>query len=193
DVKVSYKPQYIKPTFEGTVQELLYTTGGNAVTSGFFQTEVARPLNLKPLLDSGVNSLSGGELQRVSIANCLLQEADVYLIDEPSAYLDSIQRMNAAKTIRRAMEKSGKSAMVVDHDVYFIDLVSDTIMVFGGEPGLRGVGEGPMMMREGMNRFLHQVGITFRRDTDSLRPRINKQNSKLDREQKSSGEYYYSG
>ena len=48
-----------------------------------------------------VQNLSGGELQRVAITLCLGQPADVYLIDEPSAYLDSEQRLHAAKVIRR--------------------------------------------------------------------------------------------
>jgi ATP-binding cassette subfamily E protein 1 len=142
-------------------------------------------------MDNDVNSLSGGELQRVAIGLCLASEADMYLIDEPSAYLDSSQRMIAARTIRRVMEKSGKSALIVDHDVYFIDLVSDSLMVFGGEPSIHGTGEGPFELREGMNRFLQKVGITFRRDPDTKRPRINKLDSVKDREQKSQGEYYY--
>jgi len=138
-----------------------------------------------------LQSLSGGELQRVAIALALAREADIYLIDEPSAYLDSNQRMEAARTIRHVMEKSGRSGMIVDHDVYFIDMVSDSVMVFGGEPGTNGHGAGPFEMREGMNKFLKNVNITFRRDKDTNRPRINKEGSRLDREQKSSGEYYY--
>lgn len=191
NVKVSYKPQYLKPDFEGTVRELFLTNIGKVFESGFFTSEISHPLNLKPLLDNAVSSLSGGELQRVAIALCLSLEADIYLIDEPSAYLDSSQRMVAARTIRRVMEKSGKSAMIVDHDVYFIDLVSDSLMVFGGEPSIKGFGEGPFGLREGMNRFLKDVGITFRRDPDTKRPRINKLDSVLDREQKAEGEYYY--
>ena len=190
-VKVSYKPQYLKPDFGGTVLELFLTKLGNSFKSGFFNSEIAHPLNLKPLMDNDVDSLSGGELQRVAIALCLTMEADIYLIDEPSAYLDSSQRMVAARTIRRVMEKSGKSALIVDHDVYFIDLVSDSLMVFAGEPSKRGSGEGPFMLREGMNRFLKNVDITFRRDPDTKRPRINKLNSVLDREQKAKGEFYY--
>jgi len=89
------------------------------------------------------------------------------------------------------MEKEARAGLIVDHDVYFIDMVSDSIMVFSGEPGHSGLGEGPFPMREGMNRFLKQVGITFRRDADTNRPRINKIDSRLDREQKSAGEYYY--
>lgn len=191
-IKVSYKPQYIKTDFEGTVKELFISESKEFFESGFFKTEVEHPLNIKVLFEKFVDTLSGGELQRVAIAFALAKDADLYLIDEPSAYLDSNQRMEAAKTIRRFMEKSGKSAMIVDHDVYFIDMVSDAIMVFRGEPSKFGVGEGPFKMQKGMNKFLEMVGISFRRDNETNRPRINKLDSLKDREQKSKGEYYYS-
>jgi ATP-binding cassette subfamily E protein 1 len=192
-VKVSYKPQYIKLEFGGTVEELFFTELGEEYQSQFFESEIKHPLNLEKLKNHQVTTLSGGELQRVAIALALTKPADMYLIDEPSAYLDSNQRMEAAKTIRRVMEKAGTSAMIVDHDVYFIDLVSDSIMVFGGEPSVRGDAVGPLDLRTGMNRFLKDVDITFRRDPDSHRPRINKPDSRLDREQQRSGEYFYYG
>ena len=191
EVKVSYKPQYISADFDGTVRDLLFAKAYDTVNTSFFNGEVIEPLGIKYLMDKSVSKLSGGELQRVAITLCLATEADIYLFDEPSAYLDSNQRMNAAKTIRRMMEKSGRSAMVVDHDIYFLDMVSDSMMVFGGEPGHHGIGEGPFEMRDGMNKFLSAVDITFRRDADTHRPRINKPESRLDREQKSKGEYYY--
>jgi ATP-binding cassette subfamily E protein 1 len=191
-VKVSYKPQYISADADGTVRDVLHAKAYDTVNSGFFEGEVLNPLGIKQLMEKDVKTLSGGELQRVAIAMCLSAEADIYLFDEPSAYLDSNQRMNAAKTIRRMMEKTGRSGMIVDHDIYFLDMVSDSMMVFGGEPGHRGIGEGPFDMREGMNRFLSAVDITFRRDADTCRPRINKPDSRLDREQKMKGEYYYS-
>lgn len=190
-LKISYKPQYITADFDGTVKDLLYSTAFDVMETGFFQSEVLEPLNIKHLMEKNVKTLSGGELQRVAITICLAKEADIYLIDEPSAYLDSNQRMNAAKTIRRMMEKSGKSGMIIDHDMYFLDMVSDSLMVFGGDPGHQGIADGPFDMREGMNRFLKAVDITFRRDAESHRPRINKPDSRLDREQKSKGEYYY--
>ncbi len=191
EIKVSYKPQYISGDFEGSVRDLFYRQNYERSTSSYFEGEVIEPLGVKYLMDKDADTLSGGELQRVAIALCLLEDADIYLFDEPSAYLDSNQRMSAARTIRRQMEKSGRSGMVVDHDIYFLDMVSDSMMVFGGEPGVKGVGEGPFDMRDGMNKFLSAVDITFRRDADSYRPRINKPDSRLDREQKSSGEYYY--
>ena len=188
---VSYKPQYLESNYQGTVRDLLVNAVGRKAASGYFETEIAEPLRIKGMMERDVSSLSGGELQRVAIAVCLARDADIYLIDEPSAYLDSNQRMETAKTIRRVMEKEGKTGLIVDHDVYFVDMVSDSIMVFGGEPGVHGVGRGPFDMRTGMNEFLRGVGITFRRDNETNRPRINKEDSRLDREQKSAGEYYY--
>jgi len=191
NIKVSYKPQYIKSESNSSVEMMLRMTLKGRFDSTFFQAEVAHPLQLKYLLNKQVNKLSGGELQRVAVALCLGQEADVYLLDEPSAYLDSNQRMECAKTIRRVMEKQQTSGMIVDHDVYFVDMVSDSIMVFGGEPGIRGESEGPYDMRKGMNVFLRRMDITFRRDEETRRPRINKTGSRLDREQRGWGEYYY--
>jgi len=193
NIKVSYKPQYIKSESNSSVEMMLRMTLKGRFDSTFFQAEVAHPLQLKYLLNKQVNKLSGGELQRVAVALCLGQEADVYLLDEPSAYLDSNQRMECAKTIRRVMEKQQTSGMIVDHDVYFVDMVSDSIMVFGGEPGIRGESEGPYDMRKGMNVFLRRMDITFRRDEETRRPRINKTGSRLDREQRGWGEYYYHG
>ncbi|MEK6988199.1 MAG: ribosome biogenesis/translation initiation ATPase RLI, partial [Candidatus Thermoplasmatota archaeon] len=189
--QVSYKPQYLESAYEGTVRELFAAAIGKKAESGHFDTEILEPLKVKGMLERDVSTLSGGELQRVAIALCLGRDADIYLIDEPSAYLDSNQRMETAKTIRRVMEREARTGLIVDHDVYFIDLVSDSIMVFSGDPARTGLGEGPFPMRKGMNRFLKMVGITFRRDADTNRPRINKLDSRLDREQKSSGEYYY--
>ncbi len=188
---VSYKPQYVESSYDGVVRELVTKIVGKKAEKTFFTSEIIEPLKVKGLMERDVSTLSGGELQRVAIAICLGRDADIYLIDEPSAYLDSNQRMETAKTIRRIMEKAGKSGLIVDHDVYFIDMVSDSIIVFKGEPGVSGLAEGPFPMRDGMNRFLKQVGITFRRDNDTNRPRINKPDSRLDREQKQSGEYYY--
>ena len=88
-MSISYKPQTIAPKFEGTVQELLYTKLKESWSSSIFKTEVLNPLNIDPLLDNQVQTLSGGELQRVAIVLGLAKPCDIFLIDEPSAYLDS--------------------------------------------------------------------------------------------------------
>ncbi|MAW93161.1 MAG: ribosome biogenesis/translation initiation ATPase RLI [Euryarchaeota archaeon] len=190
DITVSYKPQYINAPEGIIVGDLLQSVKG--FDEHMLATELNVPLNLEPLMERELQTLSGGELQRVAIAECLLKEADLYLLDEPSAYLDANQRMITAKTIRRSMEQRGKSALVVDHDVYFIDYIADGLLCFGGIPSKEGKAEGPYNMRQGMNTFLGKVGITFRRDKNTYRPRINKPGSRLDREQKSKKEFYYS-
>ena len=190
EIAVSYKPQYIDIQEGMIVEDLLKSVEG--YDEHTFSTELNRPLNLEPLLEREMQTLSGGELQRVAVAECLLKEADLYLLDEPSAYLDANQRMVTAKTIRRFMENRGKSALIVDHDIYFIDYISDGILCFGGEPGTRGIVEGPYKMREGMNIFLERVDVTFRRDKNTHRPRVNTPGSRIDREQNSKKEYYNS-
>lgn len=192
DIKISYKPQYITPDFEGTVRELFEKKAQALFTSSLYKAEIFEQFNLKYLLDKKIDTLSGGELQRVATANCLVQDADIYLVDEPSAYLDSEQRMITSRTVRRVIEKSGRSAMIVDHDVYFIDMISDALIVFDGIPGKTGKAQGPFSLHEGMNRFLKDVDITFRRDEDTKRPRVNKPDSYMDRKQRKEGEYYYS-
>jgi len=192
DIKVSYKPQYISPDFNGTVRDFLEKNAQLLFTSNFYKTEILEKMNLKYLFDKSIETLSGGELQRVAISNSLVQDVDIYLIDEPSAYLDSEQRMITSRIIRRVIEKLGKSAMIVDHDVYFIDMISDSLVVFDGEPGNIGRARGPYSLHEGMNRFLKDVNITFRRDEETHRPRVNKIGSYMDRKQRQEGEYYYS-
>ena len=187
---VSYKPQHIDVDMDCSVQLWLDSEIGGKWRSGEFNVNVIKALGVDQLISKRVKKLSGGERQAVSIAICLGRDADLYLLDEPSAHLDANARMEAAKAIRRTMEANEKSAFVIDHDVYFIDILSDTLLVFDGEGGTFGKAEGPFRLREGMNRFLKDVNITFRRDHDSKRPRINKNNSRKDREQQSSGDYY---
>ncbi|MDO8842578.1 MAG: ribosome biogenesis/translation initiation ATPase RLI, partial [Methanocalculus sp.] len=132
----------------------------------------------------------GGELQRLAIALCLSQDADLYILDEPSAHLDVEQRMKVVRMMKHFAEGKEVGVLVIDHDMYLIDMLSERILVFEGQPAVSGSAFGPFGMQEGMNRFLKNLGITFRRDK-SGRPRINKLGSFLDRDQKSQGEYYY--
>jgi ATP-binding cassette subfamily E protein 1 len=191
ELTVSYKPQYIAPEYEGTVQELLMSVAKETFTSSWYKTEILGPLRLNMLLDRYVMELSGGELQKVAIAACLSRQADLLLLDEPSAYLDVEERLNMARTIRRVIESRNVPAFVVEHDVVTQDFIADRLMVFGGEPGVSGTASPPTSLRKGMNVFLKEMNVTFRRDSVTRRPRVNKENSKMDTFQKDLGEYYY--
>ncbi len=188
-VRVSYKPQYVTTDSSDTV-EFTLRSATHLVDSSYYQHEILEPLGLMPILQSEVKNLSGGELQRVAIALCLSREADLYILDEPSAHLDVEQRLVTTKVIKRAAEDKGAGIMVIDHDMYTIDMISERLLVFDGVPGKEGTARGPFEMKDGMNMFLSNLGITFRRDKTG-RPRINNPGSYLDREQKAAGEYYY--
>jgi ATP-binding cassette subfamily E protein 1 len=191
ELTVSYKPQYIAAEYEGTVQELLMNVAKENFTSSWYKTEILQPLRVNVLLDRNLMELSGGELQKVAIAACLSRKADLFLLDEPSAYLDVEERLNMARTIRRVIEAQNVPAFVVEHDVVTQDFIADRLMVFSGEPGVRGVANPPTSLRKGMNVFLKEMDVTFRRDAVTRRPRVNKEGSKMDTYQKQIGEYYY--
>jgi len=188
---VGYKPQYISAEYKGTVNELLKSVAKEDFESGWYRSEIIQPLSIEPLLDRDVSELSGGELQRVAIAACLSRKAELYLLDEPSAYLDVEERLAMARTIRRVVENRNVTAFVVEHDVVAQDFIADRLMIFTGEPGMYGAANPPTSLRRGMNNFLREMEITFRRDPNTKRPRVNKEDSKLDRHQKKISEYYY--
>ena len=192
-VTVSYKPQYLKATQSASLRERMTALASDPnFDAKVFERELVPALHLEGILDVALPDLSGGELQRAAVGLALARPATLYLLDEPSAYLDADERMSMARLIRRQVERQSATALVVDHDVYFLDLASDGLMVFHERKGgAAGEGEGPFPMRVGMNRLLRSVEITFRRDAETLRPRINQEGSVLDREQRASGEYYY--
>jgi ATP-binding cassette subfamily E protein 1 len=188
---ISYKPQFINRTFDGTVNEFIMNyakryTGERGLKETFYQ-----PLGIEHLFDKQVADLSGGELQRVYIAACLTKRADLYMLDEPAAFLDVEERMKVARIIRNAASIYNASVIAIEHDIQIADILGDRIMLFLGEPGKKGYTTGPMGKRDGMNHFLKSLDITFRRDAITGRARINKRGSRLDREQRAMGEFFF--
>ena len=191
ELDISYKPQYIEIDQPMRVDSFLASIT-DKFGSSYWNTEVAKPLQLERIMEQQLTDLSGGERQRVAIAACLSDESDLYVLDEPSAHLDVEQRVQATTAIRRYAENHDATVLVIDHDIYMIDLLADRLMVFDGEPAQHGHASPAQEMREGMNDFLADLDITFRRDERTSRPRINKPGSQKDSQQKRSGEYYYS-
>lgn len=196
-LEIAYKPQYLSE-FLGdetwlTVREKLEEIRKGVLNDKWFKTYVFNPFRLDRIIDMPLDELSGGELQKVAIACTLAKKADIYLLDEPSAYISAEDRFWIAKTIRTLAEVNNATIVVVEHDIIVIDYIADRLLVFDGEPGKHGIAKGPFNMFDGMNLFLKKLGITFRRDKHSGRPRINKPGSRLDREQKALGKYYYVG
>lgn len=188
DVSISYKPQYLASSFDGTVRELF--TDQVDIYTQEFETGIQDPFDLKYLFETAVGDLSGGELQRVSIALALARDADIYMLDEPSAYLDVEQRMSFAAILRKFVDQNETPCFVIDHDLLLLDYISDRAIVFEGMPSQRSIGRSPQPVRQGINRFLKTVDVTFRKDPTTGRPRPNKPSSQKDREQKKADNYY---
>merc|ERR1712066_684701 len=190
-LNISYKPQKISPKHQGTTRQLLHDRIRDAYVHPQFVADVIKPLKIDDIIDQEVQNLSGGELQRVAMTLCLGKPADVYLIDEPSAYLDSEQRLAAAKVIKRFILHAKKTGFVVEHDFIMATYLADRVIVFDGTPSVNTKACTPQSLLTGMNKFLGQLQITFRRDPTNYRPRINKLNSVKDSEQKASGNYFF--
>ena len=190
-LNVSYKPQKISPKFQGTVRQLLHKKIREAYIHPQFTSDVMKPMSMEVLMDNGVQNLSGGELQRVAIVLSLGTPADIYLLDEPSAYLDSEQRIAASKVIKRYILHSKKTAFVVEHDFIMATYLADRVIVYSGNPGVETTAHSPQALVQGMNTFLNALDVTFRRDPTNFRPRINKHDSIKDREQKLAGNYFF--
>ena len=171
EMNVSYKPQKISPKFQGTVRQLLHKRVRDSYVHPQFISDVMKPLVIDNIIDNGVQTLSGGELQRLAIVLALGTPADVYLIDEPSAYLDSEQRINCAKVIKRFIMHSKKTAFVVEHDFIMATYLADRVVVYTGQPGVEATATSPQSLLSGMNQFLKSLEVTFRRDPVNFRPR----------------------
>ncbi|WP_414837357.1 ribosome biogenesis/translation initiation ATPase RLI [Candidatus Nanosalina sp. VS9-1] len=187
DVDISYKPQYLEAQDETVEQALRKHVN---IDSKRFENRIGEPLGLEELYERNLEDLSGGELQKVGIAICLCKDADIYLLDEPSAYLDVEARVNLAKMLKRFARKTEKPLMIIDHDLLLLDYVADRGMVFSGEPGVEGKASEPEKIGDAMDRFLEDVGLTFRKDPDTGRPRANKPGSQKDQEQRHEGDFY---
>ena len=190
-IKIAYKPQYLQNKIDVEVISVLEKANNNQIEGSIEEEQILEPLKIKKLYNKSVKNLSGGELQKVAVASCLLQKVDLYALDEPSAFLDVEDRIAVAKFLQKFVRSFGKSAIVIDHDLQLMDLVSDSMVIFEGESGAYGKGTSPMPKADAMNRFLKSLDMSFRRDEKSLRPRVNKFESRLDKDQKKSGNFYY--
>ena len=189
--RISFKPQYLNQDYDGDVRSLLEIAYRNPIEGSQIEDQILMPMGMKRLYEKNVKNLSGGELQKLAVGASLLRDANIYALDEPSAFLDIEDRIALAKFLQHFVRSQGKSAIIIDHDMQLIDLVADSLVIFEGYSGLEGSATSPQHKEIGMNRFLKELALTYRRDENTGRPRVNKEGGRLDRLQKESGEYYY--
>ena len=190
----SHKQQHLEEEYSKikiTVQDLLENKINKSLGNKNFKFMVLNPLKIESIKDIKVSDLSGGQLQRLAITICLGTPANLYLIDEPSAGLDCEQRVIVSKVIQKwLIEHLNKTCFLIEHDFLMTSTISDNIIVFEGAPGIESIANTPTNLSFGFNKFLKKLNITFRRDPNNYRPRINKKNSTKDKEQKLSNQYF---
>lgn len=187
----SYKPQELKATFEGTVDELLQKRIPVAYTNEQFVTKVMKPLEIYKLTNTLVKSLSGGELQRLAITLTMGKGADLYLFDEPSACLDCDFRIIVAKILKDFICETGKACIVIEHDLN-MTMTADKIIYFSGKPGILTEASAAVEIKQGINTFMKNINTTIRLDKTHQRPRLNSIDSQKDKDQKKIGNYFES-
>ncbi len=187
-IRVSYKPQMIERA-DKTVNDAL-----SSIKSGFNEDQnwrdIVDKLEVNKLLNKNIKNLSGGELQKIAILSTIMRDAELYMLDEPSANLDIEDRLIITDILNSFIKTNKKAAIIVDHDLTFLDSITSRIILFQGTPGKNGFVEGLLNKRDALNRMLKNSDITIRRDSETGRPRINTPGSRLDLEQKSEGEFF---
>ena len=181
-----------------SVLELLHHKIKSSFYNPTFQSDVIKQLDIESLQTRKINELSGGELQRVLIVLCLGTPADIYLLDEPSANLDIEKRLKITKIIKKFIINYGRTAYVIEHDIMMsVSLAQEygsNILLVKQDEWEEGIKlcsiSTPLDFVSGINGFLKLMSITMRISGQNNRPRINKYNSQLDKEQKKTENYY---
>ncbi len=100
--------------------------------------------------DRQISQLSGGQQQRTFLARALVQNADLYLLDEPFAAVDAATEQ-AIIEILREMRQAGKTAIVIHHDLHTVPTYFDSVVLLN----MRVVAQGPtasVFTRENLER-----------------------------------------
>lgn len=113
--------------------------------------EVLRRMGLEEYAHREVNTLSGGERQKVSIARALAQQAPVLLFDEPTSSLDLRNQLEVLDMTKQVVRQQGLAAVVILHDLnlalrfadQFLVMKEGAVCAFGGREVV-----GPEMIRE---------------------------------------------
>jgi ATP-binding cassette subfamily E protein 1 len=130
-------------------------------------------LEINKLVDLCLQTLSGGELQRLLCWVTAISNADVYIFDEPSNFLDIKQRLEIAKLIK-SIQSEGKYILLIEHDLSMLDYVSDELFIVYGKPGAYGIVSSNLTTLDGINMYLDGYittdNVRFREEVFDLKP-----------------------
>ena len=178
EFNVSYKPQKISPKFESTVRDLLHKKIRDAYLHPQFPVRRVEAHEHRAALRQRGEEPLGRRVAEGRAHVCMGQPADLYLIDEPSAYLDSEQRIWASKVIKRFIIHSKKTAFIVEHDFIMATYLADRVVVYSGEPAVEATAPRAVRFAGGHERVFEAPGDHVQAGSVQLpNPRINKMDS----------------
>jgi zinc transport system ATP-binding protein len=126
-ISIGYMPQrlHIDPTFPLTVRRFLSMVGANQ------QEKIApglREVGAEQVIDSPLQNLSGGEMQRVLLARALLRSPDLLVLDEPVQGVDVHGQMELYQLITNIREQRQCAVMMVSHDLHLVMAATDRVL-----------------------------------------------------------------
>jgi ATP-binding cassette subfamily E protein 1 len=186
----SIKAQDPYINYDGTVLSYLESKINNSLSDPLFIMNVVKGLGIDNLYENNVNTLSGGQMQKLSICVCLGINATIYLLDEPSAFIDVEDRCKLSKILKQFVYNYKKNIFIVEHDFTLGVNIADKAIVFSGKPGIECFASKPMKLAIGINMFLKNMNVTMRKDIINGKHSINKLNSQKDMEQKNANMYF---
>lgn len=125
-LRIGYMPQklFIDPTLPLTVKRFLTLTRGKPAQLN----EVLDLTGIRPLVDKPVQSISGGELQRVLLARTLLQKPDLLVLDEPAQGVDVNGQVELYRLINKLRDRLGCAVLMVSHDLHLVMAATDRVL-----------------------------------------------------------------
>ncbi|MFH1257745.1 MAG: ATP-binding cassette domain-containing protein, partial [Candidatus Micrarchaeota archaeon] len=142
-----------------------------------FSENYLHQMKMRKLEYYNIEKLSGGELQKLEIFRALNQEKALYILDEPTNMLDVSSRILLSKVFRERVA-ADRAVLVVDHDLEFLHNTVDRLIVMEGESGKHGEVAGIFDKDEGVRMLMAEFDLSYRRDTDTKRLKLNKKGSK---------------
>ena len=129
DPYASFNPFYKVNRIMRNVLKLLPNNVRNDAVKRIHQVLEQVGLNPEEVLDKRPFELSGGQLQRVLLARCLLVDPRIIIADEPTSMIDASMRVGILNLLKDLSKKEGKSIIFITHDISQAFYVSDRILV----------------------------------------------------------------
>lgn len=122
--------------------------------------EAIKKVGMEEFSNRQIGMLSGGQRQRVFIARALVQEADIYLLDEPFQGVD-VKTEKAIIELLKNLRENGKTVVVVHHDLQTVPEYFDYVTLLNGEL----IASGPtanVFINENINKAYNIISSTVK-------------------------------